>query len=103
MCVELFRFGADVRIDASSGQAREVLSKAHSIRREAEQSGLNCYWDYYFVPGGALDETWQEPWGGCDAGDPAKFLVAPAYVVDKRIFQRQRVFTAPAEDATDAS
>lgn len=95
MCGQLFRLDADVRFQVTSERSRGVLARATELRSRALQSGLNCYWDYYFIPGEALDEDWQQPWGGCDATEPAKFLVAPAYVVGHRIYQRQYVFTGP--------
>ena len=95
MCGQLFRLDAEVRFQVTSERSREVLARATELRNQALQSGLNCYWDYYFVPGAALDEDWQQVWGGCDAAEPAIFLVAPAYVVGHRIYQRQYVFTGP--------
>ena len=93
MCGQLFRLDAEVRFQIMSERSREVLTRATELRRQAQQSGLNCYWDYYFESGAALNEDWQQAWGGCDATEPTKFLVAPAYIVGNRIYQRQYVFT----------
>ena len=95
MCAQLFRVGAEPAVRARSERRHDVLAAAVAIRELADQSGLNYFWDFYLTPGRPLDEKWQEPWGRCDPGDPIKFLVAPAYVVDHFIYQRQQVFTAP--------
>ena len=93
MCADLFRVGADPTIHAKSERRYDVISAALAIRELADQSGLHYFWDFYFMPGRLLDENWQQPWGRCDPGDPVKFLVAPAYVVDRSVYQRQQVFT----------
>jgi len=95
MCAQLFRVGTEPTVRARSERRHDVLAAAIAIRQLADQSGLNYCWDFYLRPGRLLDEKWQEPWGGCDPGDPIKFLVAPAYVVDHFIYQRQQIFTAP--------
>lgn len=95
MCTELFRVGAEPTLHARSERRHDVLAAAVEIRGLADQSGLNYCWDFYLMPGRLLDDKWQQPWGRCDPKDPIKFLVAPAYVVDHLIYQRQQVFTAP--------
>jgi hypothetical protein len=95
MCAELFRVGDAPTLHAKGERRQHVLAAAEAIRNLADQSGLNCSWDFYFTHGRLVDERWQQPWGGCDVKDPVKFLVAPAYVVDNYIYQRQQVFTAP--------
>ena len=99
MCAELFRIGCHPDLHAKSDQRRAVLGRAVEIRGRADSMGLSYHWDFYFKPGRQLDETWQQPWGRSDPAHPAKFLVAPAYVVDGTIYHRQWVYTAPRNKA----
>lgn len=38
----------------------------------------------------------QAPWGACDGADPVAFVVAPAYVVEGRVYGPQLVYTQPS-------
>jgi hypothetical protein len=109
----LFRRSGDLSIDALSlprkarkdlhEQAVAVVAKAAQIMVDAKATGLPFHWDYQFRPGRRIDNEWQQPWGPCDAALPAKFLVAPAYVVDGGVYLRQKVYTAKAGETAGQS
>ncbi|MEW2313370.1 hypothetical protein AB0918_32810 [Streptomyces sp. NPDC006864] len=58
------------------------------------QAGLSHEWNYDHVAGKHLDLDRQEAWGACDPKAPVSFLVAPAYLVNGRVYGRQLVYTA---------
>jgi len=95
VCAGLFRVGSDPVLLVKSTQHDRVLARARDIRSQADRLNLGYHWDFYFKPGRQLDEAWQQPWGRCDPAHATKFLVAPAYVVDGTLYQRQWVYTVP--------
>jgi regulator of replication initiation timing len=52
-------------------------------------------WDFDAVIGGYLDPDTQQPWGQCESHHPIRFVVAPAYRTNGRIYARQLVFAGP--------
>ncbi|WP_381553092.1 hypothetical protein [Streptomyces eurythermus] len=56
--------------------------------------GLPHEWSYTYTAGAPLDPERQEAWASCDPEAPVSFVVAPAYLVDGRIYGRQLVYTA---------
>jgi hypothetical protein len=50
-------------------------------------------WSFDLHPRTALDPATQRPWGDYAPDTPLDFVVAPAYVVDNKVFEPQRVAT----------
>ena len=75
-------------------QASTVIAEVRRFIEGAQATQLPFHWDYQFRAGRLLDHKWQQAWGPCDPALPVKFLVTPAYVVDGRIYLRQKVYTA---------
>ncbi|WP_147437483.1 hypothetical protein [Micromonospora musae] len=112
ICAVLFRLPGSAKegllhIKMSSNHwadvAGDLAAKAESLYQNVAETGLPFYWDFYLAPRKGLDESWQEPWVGCDANWPARFVVVPGYFVGGQIFCRQRVFTAPRGQRTPKS
>ncbi|MFJ9710843.1 hypothetical protein [Streptomyces sp. NPDC101234] len=55
--------------------------------------GLAHEWSYAHTAGVPLDPGRQEARASCDSDAPISFLVAPAYLVNGRIYSRQLVYT----------
>ncbi|NJP43277.1 coiled-coil domain-containing protein [Actinacidiphila epipremni] len=86
---------------------RSACVAASGIRSRAAATGHAVTWDYDLAEGARLDSARQRPFSRCDAGAPAAFVVMPGYVVDGKVYVKQRVFTetapaAPAGHATAA-
>jgi hypothetical protein len=56
--------------------------------------GLAHEWSYAHTVGAPLDPGRQEAWASCDPDAPISFVVAPAYLVNGRIYSRRLVYTA---------
>lgn len=83
---------------------RSACVAASRIRSRAAATGHAVTWDYDLAEGAHLDSARQRPFSRCDAGAPAAFVVMPGYVVDGKVYVKQRVFTetAPAAPAAHA-
>ncbi|MFF3018234.1 hypothetical protein [Streptomyces sp. NPDC057939] len=79
--------------DALNTTATQLCEKAKKLRRRAEDTGMPFTFDFEYVPGAPLDETWQKPWASCEADLPVQFVVAPAYLVAERVYAQQLVHT----------
>lgn len=104
ICASLFRLPSNaeesllqikMKSDHWPEAAAGLIADAASLYQSVAKTGLPFYWDFYLAPRKGLEESWQEPWVGCDLGWPPKFVVVPAYVVSGQVFCRQKVFTAP--------
>jgi hypothetical protein len=72
----------------------ELQEKAVSVRARAENA-FGCHqWIVEFKRGKRIDDSIQEAWPSCDPNAPVKFMIAPGYQVDGRVYCRQVVFTA---------
>ncbi|WP_157875561.1 hypothetical protein [Streptomyces sp. CNQ431] len=56
--------------------------------------GLAHEWSYAYTAGAPLAPERQDIWASCDPEAPVSFVVAPAYLVEGRIYGRQLVYTA---------
>jgi hypothetical protein len=80
---------------------RSLWAAAERIREDAIASGHRHSWAFDADLGTAADPALQEIYEGCQAEDPLLFVVAPAYVVDDKVYVRQLVFTGQAAPATE--
>ncbi|MYT36012.1 hypothetical protein GTY66_08075 [Streptomyces sp. SID8356] len=81
------------RLDPLASAAARLCERAQEMRRQRESSVMPASWDFAFTAGAPLDGTWQEPWPGCPAERPGRFVVAPAYLVAEQVYAKQRVHT----------
>jgi hypothetical protein len=72
---------------------RSLWVTAEGIQHDAMTSGHSHSWVFDAEPGAAVNPVLQEPYEGCDPEDPVLFVVAPAYVVNGKVYVRQLVFT----------
>ncbi|MFF3864012.1 hypothetical protein [Streptomyces sp. NPDC002209] len=70
-----------------------LRSQCSELGDDIRRAGLQHTWDFDFTPGGPLDPARQETWPTCDPVHPVQFVMAPAYVVDGRVYGRQIVYT----------
>ncbi|MFF7888698.1 hypothetical protein ACH40F_47925 [Streptomyces sp. NPDC020794] len=75
--------------------SRMEYAYAHALALwdQAAATRLDFAWDFTFAAGELLDTSRQEPWPSRPADLPAQFLVAPAYLVENRVYARQRLCT----------
>ncbi|MFD9418019.1 hypothetical protein ACFWC9_25355 [Streptomyces goshikiensis] len=73
--------------------AAQLCEKANGLRQRAKDTGMPFAFDFEYVHGAPLDETWQKPWASCEADLPIQFVVAPAYLVAERVYAQQLVHT----------
>lgn len=71
--------------------ARDIIHKATEISGQTNA----VHWRMHALSGHRLDPSYQEPWGPCDPEAEVAFVVAPAFVVDDRVYAKQLVFTTP--------
>lgn len=84
------RLVGDPGIEAAINRLRnECIALAERIAK----TGLAHEWSYNCTTGAPLDPERQEAWASCDPEEPVSFVVAPAYLVDGRIYSRQLVYT----------
>ncbi|MFJ5712839.1 hypothetical protein [Streptomyces sp. NPDC093105] len=87
------RLEGDPGIEAAINRLRtECIDLVERIAK----TGLAHEWSYASTTGAPLDPERQEAWASCDPEAPVSFVVAPAYLVDGRIYSRQLVYTAAA-------
>ncbi|MCJ0869167.1 hypothetical protein [Streptomyces sp. AP-93] len=79
------------------GPIDSVRGVCQELRHRSRQAGLAAVWDFTYTRGVALNHDMQEPWPSCDPRAPVRFVVAPAYMVDDRVFARQYVYTSSDE------
>jgi hypothetical protein len=89
--------GMVVEVTDQSGSTKKVLDRVYrdtvAIRTLAVELGLDHRWDFSAVAGTVLRADYQAPFGRCDPSRPVEFVVFPAFLVEGRVFCRQRVFT----------
>lgn len=90
-------------IPVSAEAFQSLWDEAERIRAEAAASGHGCRWLFEVEPGSGVNTSMQEPYEGCYADDPVAFAVAPAYIVDDKVYVKQLVFTQPARPGPRAS
>ncbi|GAA1553466.1 hypothetical protein [Streptomyces globosus] len=79
--------------DSLTTTAAQLCEKANALRQRAKDTGMPFAFDFEYVHGASLDETWQKPWASCEADLPVQFVVAPAYLVAERVYAQQLVHT----------
>ncbi|MFE4659206.1 hypothetical protein ACFRFJ_21255 [Streptomyces hydrogenans] len=65
-----------------------------ALAERIAKTGLTHEWSYTHTTGVPLDPERQEAWTTCDPEADVCFVVAPAYLVDGRIYSRQLVYTS---------
>ncbi|MEV4383547.1 hypothetical protein [Streptosporangium sp. NPDC049644] len=75
------------------GMVTDVCEQALKIRGVAQSAAGEQSWMWDYEAGAFIDPSFQDTWSSCDSEHPIKFLIAPAYVVDKQIYCPQIVFT----------
>jgi hypothetical protein len=71
----------------------QTIKAALNLRRKANQTPDRIIWDFDVQPHSPVHEG-QRTWGNCDPSHPVRFVVAPAYRVNGRIFSPQLVYTS---------
>lgn len=61
---------------------------------QISRAGLRHEWNFDHTEGAPIIPDKQEPWPACDARQRVRFLMAPAYVVDGRVYGLQVVYTS---------
>ncbi|QLE75247.1 hypothetical protein FGW37_29860 [Streptomyces rectiverticillatus] len=84
------RLGEDPGIEAVINRLR---TDCVTLTERISKVGLAHEWGYAHAVGAPLDSGRQEAWASCDPDAPISFLVAPAYLVNGRIYSRQLVYT----------
>ncbi|MGW0874196.1 hypothetical protein ACWD3Z_27395 [Streptomyces sp. NPDC002740] len=75
------------------GAINRLRTDCVTLMERIARVGLAHEWNYDHFVGGHLDLDRQEAWGSCDPDAPMSFLVAPAYLVNGRVYGRQLVYT----------
>ncbi|MGW1607451.1 hypothetical protein [Streptomyces eurythermus] len=70
-----------------------AYTRALELWDQASATGLDFAWNFTVAAGELLDTSRQEPWPSRPADLPAQFLVSPAYLVENRVYVRQRLYT----------
>jgi hypothetical protein len=82
--------------------ALSMCKRASDLRRRISDIGVHHEWDFRTETSGVLSEERQEAWLTCDPTEPISFVVAPAYLVQGRVFGKQLVATgSPAAGKRD--
>ncbi|MGV4923671.1 hypothetical protein K2224_01445 [Streptomyces sp. BHT-5-2] len=84
------RLAEDPGIEAAINRLR---TDCVTLTERIAKVGLAHEWSYAHTVGAPLDSGRQEAWASCDPDAPISFLVAPAYLVNGRIYSRQLVYT----------
>ena|ERR1039457_1147680 len=77
-----------------SNLAASMATRAAHLRQQIADIGIAHEWDFRAELSGAIDEDRQEAWLTCDPADPISFVVAPAYVVQGTVYEKQLVATS---------
>ncbi|MER8032051.1 hypothetical protein ABTZ78_24165 [Streptomyces bauhiniae] len=88
--LQMLRMAEDPDIERAINRLR---SDCVAMMRRIADVGLTHEWSYRHIPGARLNQDMQEAWGACDPTAPVSFLVAPAYLVNGRVYGRQLVYT----------
>jgi len=85
-----FRLAKDHSLAASVDQ---ITGATLNLRQQANQTPDRITWDFAVELDSRVHDG-QRTWGSCDPSHPVRFVVAPAYLVNGRIFSPQLVYTS---------
>lgn len=74
--------------------AASMCDRASALRQKISDIGVQHEWDFRTEISGEIDEERQEAWLTCDPTKPVCLVVAPAYVVQGTVYEKQMVATS---------
>lgn len=86
------QLGATAERDLAD-RTEHAYTSALAFWNRSQTTRLPFCWDFRFTAGERTDTTRQETWPSCPASAPAQFVIAPAYVVENRVYAHQRLYT----------